>query len=303
VLELNHPDIFRAVLENLPTGVYLVDRERRILFWNEGAQKITGYLRQDVVGRFLREHFLTATGAGEQVDADPFEPINAVFRDGKASITKASILHKEGYRLPVVLQTIPIRNSHGEVIVAVESFDVNPSTPDRRRREAAILRQEDLDAMLGIPSQVYMEAHLAENLANLASRRVPFAILTVEVGRMDHFLKSFGAGVVAPILRVIAHAIENSVRPADLLGRWSENQFMVVLEGCKEGMVERAGNRIRRMIGDSQFEWWGDTFPVEASLGGADARPEDTPEQLVGRAEKSLLESIAAGGNRVTVQK
>ncbi len=37
-----HQDLYRTVLENLPTGVYVVDRERRILFWNDGAEQITG---------------------------------------------------------------------------------------------------------------------------------------------------------------------------------------------------------------------------------------------------------------------
>ena len=58
--ELNDPEIYRTVLDTLQTGVYIVDRNRRIRFWNEGAEQITGYLRQDVVGRFLRDHFLTS---------------------------------------------------------------------------------------------------------------------------------------------------------------------------------------------------------------------------------------------------
>jgi len=39
-------DVYRAVLESLATGVYLIDRERRILFWNHAAEQITGYLRR-----------------------------------------------------------------------------------------------------------------------------------------------------------------------------------------------------------------------------------------------------------------
>ena len=52
MLDLQNPEIFRAALESLQTGVCMVDRERKINFWNDGAEKITGYLRQDVVGRF-----------------------------------------------------------------------------------------------------------------------------------------------------------------------------------------------------------------------------------------------------------
>lgn len=46
--ESNDPEIYRSVLEHLETGVYIVDRNRRVRFWNEGAEQITGFLRQDV---------------------------------------------------------------------------------------------------------------------------------------------------------------------------------------------------------------------------------------------------------------
>jgi len=58
VSELDNPEVFPSILETLPTRVYLVDRNRKILFWNGGAENVTGYLRQDVVGHFLREHLL-----------------------------------------------------------------------------------------------------------------------------------------------------------------------------------------------------------------------------------------------------
>jgi PAS domain S-box-containing protein len=65
--EFDSPEIFRSVLETLLTGVYLVDRNRKILFWNDGAEEITGYLRQDVVGRFLRDICSRPTGPSRKI--------------------------------------------------------------------------------------------------------------------------------------------------------------------------------------------------------------------------------------------
>src|SRR5579863_279150 len=108
--ELNDPEIYQTILDGLQTGVYLVDRNRRIRFWNEGAEQITGYLRQDVVGRFLRDHLLTTGDNAKDLDSDPDDPINLAFRDGKPSTLEVSILHKEGYRVPIILRTSPVRN-------------------------------------------------------------------------------------------------------------------------------------------------------------------------------------------------
>jgi diguanylate cyclase (GGDEF)-like protein/PAS domain S-box-containing protein len=299
--ELDHPELFRLVLENLQTGVFLVDRDRKILFWNDGAQRITGYLPQDVVGRLPREHFLAPNGNVQVGGLHVGDPVNLVFRDGKASVNEVSLLHKEGYRIPVVLRTVRIRDSHGAVIVAAESFDINLSAQRRTRRHAAIAERGQLDPVACVPSKALMEAQLVEKLTRFAQRRSYFSVLLVEPGQMDHFAKTLGKGVVPTILRVIAHAIENSLRPDDLVGRWSGNQFVALLEGCKEAEVQNVGERIRKMIGNSEFEWWGDAFPLTAALGGAGIREGDREEDLLSRAQRSLQESITAGGDRVTV--
>jgi len=52
---IDDPQLFRHVLEDLPVGVYVVDRELRIRFWNHGAEQLTGYLAHEVVGHGLEE--------------------------------------------------------------------------------------------------------------------------------------------------------------------------------------------------------------------------------------------------------
>jgi len=299
--EFDNPEIFRSILETLPTGVYLVDRNRKILFWNSGAEEITGYLRQDVVGHFLREHLLATSDELKDADSDPTDPLSGVFRDGKSTTANVSILHKEGYRVPIVLRSVPIRSERGAIVVAAECFDINISASDRTRRHAVIAESGCLDEVLGIPARTFMEPHLRERVTAFAERQIPFGILLIQVDQMDHLRAARGPGVVPTVLRVVARTIENSLRTTDLVGCWSENQFLVVLMECKETEVERVAHRIMKMICQSEIEWWGDKISVTAAFGGAGSRPGDTLELLVGRAGKSLLRSIAEGGNRVTI--
>ena len=299
--EFDNPEIFRSILETLPTGVYLVDRNRKILFWNSGAEEITGYLRQDVVGHFLREHLLATSDELKDVDSDPTDPLSGVFRDGKSTTANVSILHKEGYRVPIVLRSVPIRSERGAIVVAAECFDINISASDRTRRHAVIAESGCLDEVLGIPARTFMEPHLRERVTAFAERQIPFGILLIQVDQMDHLRAARGPGVVPTVLRVVARTIENSLRTTDLVGCWSENQFLAVLMECRETEVERVAHRIMKMVCQSEIEWWGDKISVTAAFGGAGSRPGDTLELLVGRAGKSLLRSIAEGGNRVTI--
>lgn len=299
--ELNAPEIYQTVLDGLGTGVYIVDRNRRIRYWNEGAEQITGYRRQDVVGHFLRDHLLTTSGEAKDLESDRDDPINLAFLDGKPSVMDVSILHKEGYRVPIVLRTIPIRNSRGAVVGVSESFEQNRSASAWTRRRAAFADFGCLDSMTGVAAQTFMDTQLRENLITHAEHHIPFGILLIQVDHLQEFRASRGPGVVANILRVVAQSAENSLRPTDLVGCWGENQFLALLLECKESEVAPVGERVRRMIGRSEIEWWGDRFSVTSPVGGAGCRMGDTPETLIERAAASLHESIEKGGNCVTV--
>jgi diguanylate cyclase (GGDEF)-like protein/PAS domain S-box-containing protein len=299
--ELDDPEVYRSVLEHLETGVYIVDRNRRVRFWNEGAEQITGFLRQDVVGRFLREHLLAIGDASKALESDPDDPINLAFRDGKSTVVDVSILHKNGYRIPVVLRTNPIRNSRGAVVGASESFERNRSASDWTRRQAMYADFGCLDSVTGLAAQSFMETQLRENLITFAEHNIPFGILLIQVDHLDQFRATRGPGVVPTILRVVAQSLENCLRPTDLVGCWGENQFLAVLMECRESEVVRVGERVRRMIGMAEIEWWGDKFSVTSPLGGAGCRAEDTVELLIERATASLQESIEKGGNCVVV--
>jgi diguanylate cyclase (GGDEF)-like protein/PAS domain S-box-containing protein len=298
--EFENPEIFRSILEVLPTAVYLVDRNRKITFWNAGAEEITGYLRQDVVGRFLREHLLDPNDE-VSFGSNAFDPLSAAFRDGKSSTGDVSILHKQGYRVPILLRTVPIRNERGSVVGVAECFEKNICASDHTRRQSAAVELGCLDAVTGLPDQTFMDAHISKQLTIFAERHVHFGILLAQVDKLDHFRAARGPNVVPTILRVVAQSLENSLRPADMLGCWSEYRFVAVLMECRESDVNSVANRIKKMVGQSEIEWWGDKFSVTAAFGGAGTRAGDTLELLMERAESSLLESIAAGGNRVTV--
>lgn len=51
-------EFYRDVLNNLFDGVYFVDRECRITFWNKTAERLTGYVAREVVGRRCADNIL-----------------------------------------------------------------------------------------------------------------------------------------------------------------------------------------------------------------------------------------------------
>lgn len=294
-------EFFRMVLEGLRTAVYVVARDGKTLFWNDGAERITGHLRQDVVGRVCGDNFLGEADSADKDLSGARAPIAAVIREGKALEAQVSLRHKTGHRIPVQLWAFPIRNADGSIVGAVESFQEISSTSDWDRRHTKLATYGCLDQASGVLNHGMVQAHLRESVGMFADHPIPFSILCIEIDQLAKIQARDGPGAIAAVLRVVGHTLESSLRPTDFLGRWQDNQFLAILTECSGAEIASASERLRRMVSTSKIEWWGDPVPLTISLGGASVRPGDTPERMVERAEESLRKSIAQGGNRTMV--
>jgi len=113
----DNPTLFQSVLENLPVGIYIVDRERRVRFWNQGAEQITGYHAHEVVGQTCLGRLDHCDQHGRVLCGDRC-PINATFHDGHGQCAFAFSMHKEGHRIGVQLKTVPIFDDE-ELLIGV----------------------------------------------------------------------------------------------------------------------------------------------------------------------------------------
>ena len=77
------------------------------------------------------------------------------------------------------------------------------------------------------------------------------------------------------------------------IGRWNDDQFLVILNACREEALHAVRERVRRMLANDGIEWWGERRSLPISIGEATAQPDDTIESLIERAQKSLAAAAA----------
>ncbi len=111
-----------AVLDCMFDGIYVVDRSRRIIFWNRGAEDTTGYKRDEVIGRCCAESILCHIDQEGTLLCQGDCPLQKAMRTGTDYEAKVYPYHKSRRRFPVVTHVSPIRDPSGEVIGAVEVF-------------------------------------------------------------------------------------------------------------------------------------------------------------------------------------
>ena len=292
--ELQDLEIFRTVLDSLQTGVYLIDRGGKIRFWNDGAERITGYRRHDVLGRFCHENILVPCNDRGCALCGATCPFMQTLHDGQSREVRIQLRHKQGHRVPAHMRIVPIRDPHGSIIGIAESFDALRFTSDRDRHQHNLATYGCLDETTGTPNHGFTQFHLRENLASFAEYHLPFGIARIRIDRLGHFQKAYGREAVDSILRVVAETMRSGLRPNDFLGRWTDDQFLAILMDCGLAGMEEAGARMRKVVGCAGLQWWGDELSATISLGYSAAQAGDTIESLLERAQRSLEQKSAS---------
>jgi PAS domain S-box-containing protein len=108
----------RLILDSLGDGVYVTDVDRRIVYWNQAAEQITGWSMHDMVGRHCFDSLLSHVDKdGHQLCGNEYCPLHRSIVTGASSgVPLVFAQRKDGRRTPVQVTVAPIRNAAGQVI-------------------------------------------------------------------------------------------------------------------------------------------------------------------------------------------
>jgi diguanylate cyclase (GGDEF)-like protein len=288
-------DVHRLVLEALPLGVYLLNREGRVTVWTAGAEQLTGYLRQDVLGRLREADFI------ETAEGDTTASLLSGAQSPPAGTPLVSLRCKNGHYLAVGFRTIALRDESGKFLGTLRIFEPTSSPRFRNRRQNKLAAYGCLDPSTGVLNHSMIQARLRESLNLHALYPIPFSILCYEVDNLPKLAARYGHAVVDAALRSVANAFETGLRPTDFVGRWMGQEFLAILPACGESEVTKVAERLTKLAQHSTVAWWGDTLHLTVSVGAAVAHDNDSVSSMVARAEEGLRKSNATGGNRATV--
>ncbi len=111
-----------TVLDCIFDGVYIVDPARTVLFWNRGAEQITGYTAQEIEGRKCFDGLLNHIDEHGNILCQGKCPILRALNSGQHVRAKIYPMHKSGKRFPVMTHIAPIHDHTGAVVAAIEVF-------------------------------------------------------------------------------------------------------------------------------------------------------------------------------------
>jgi PAS domain S-box-containing protein len=288
MLDLEDPQLLQAILDNLQIGLYVSDRQGRIVFWNDGAEKITGYMRHTVLGHVCGD----VRQVGHQRKVCPFcgnpRSTEDTLQQGRVIGAELYLEHKAGYVIPVHARAVPVRHGQGAVTGVLRIFEERQSPISASRKHLAT--HGCLDALSGVPNHRFTKFHLQEGLLSFAEYNLPFGILCIAIAEIEDIRKRYGREATFAMLHMVAQTAVHVLGPTAFLGRWGDNEFIGILVNCDRAELEKLGSELQRIGSATHITWWDDDIRFEVLVTKAMVRPGDTLETLLQRAERRFIE-------------
>jgi len=291
------------LLDSLFDGVYFVNTERRITYWNAAAERITGYSRAQATGSSCADNLLRhVDGSGCEL-CDTRCPLTDTLRDGKPREAAVYLHHRLGHRVPVSVRTSSVHDEHGELVGAVEIFSDNSSSLQILMEYEKLKQEAFVDALTGIGNRRYGEMTLTTRVYELHTHGIPFGLLFLDIDRFKEVNDRHGHKTGDDVLVMVAKSIATALRKIDVVARWGGEEFVVVLPGANGAVLAAVAERMRMLIEKSFLMTGAGRLQVTISIGATLSRPDDTVMSAVGRADRLMYHSKQAGRNRVSADE
>ena len=294
-------ELHKSIVDYLADGVYFVEPDRTIRYWNRGAERLAGYKAPELVGRHCYDNILAHVDAQGNSLCHSTCPLAASMSDGESRDVTIWLRHREGYRKPVRVRTAAVRDEAGVIIGGVETFS-DASAVVRAAEAADRARLEALtDELTGLPNRRMFDAALRGRLENLGRYGWQFGLLVVDIDLFKAVNDQFGHAFGDAVLAGVAKTLQGAVRGGDMVARWGGEEFAVLVEASDVAGLGETAERVRALVGQSEVRHDNKVVTVQVSVGGSLASRDDSAEVLFERVDGALYSAKRDGRNRIAI--
>jgi len=177
--------LYKSLLDKLFDGVYFVYCDRRITYWNQAAEGITGYSASEVLGTHCFDNILV------HIDDDGHSlcfdgcPLAQTLHDNERREVDVYLRHKLGHRVSVNVRVTPITDQAGRITGAVEVFSSNSA---KKRTESRVRELENIafqDSLTEVPNRHYAELKVEHALQEVErfNRGIGLLLMDLDTGK------------------------------------------------------------------------------------------------------------------------
>ena len=296
---MDNEKLYREIIGHMREGAYFTDTDRRILFWNQAAESITGYKEEEIVGIQCENTPLKhIDGEGNLICVEGC-PLHRAIIDGQHKKHDVFVKHKDGHRVAVTVGTFPVKEN-GVIIGAIEVFGPASLVIYDDELITQLASSAMNDKLTGLPNRRRVENFIDLRLREMLRYHYKVCVVFMDIDHFRDLNNNYGHDAGDAVLRTVSKTIMDMTRNTDMFGRWGGEEFVGIYTIKDDSDTFLIGEKIRSLVENTKVEYEGVTLSATVSIGATMARAGDSPETVVKRADELMYQSKQSGRNRVT---
>ena len=199
--------LYELIVSGLPMALFVVDASCQIVEFNQAAEELSGWSKEEVMGRYCADVL-------ESTLCEDSCPLQESLQTGKTSIGKeALITTKNRDKIPIFFSSSALTDENGKLIHGIEVFrDASAIKKLQEQKNNIIsLFTHDLKAPVAIAGG-FVERLLKGKAGPLTEKQQSYLeTIRREIGRLEGYILAF-----LEISRIEAGQIELQLNPLDL---------------------------------------------------------------------------------------
>jgi len=168
-----------------------------------------------------------------------------------------------------------------------------------KEAHARIEELAQIDELTGALSRRYIMQALSDEMTRSQRRAEPCSIAIIDLDHFKRINDRCGHLVGDEVLQGFSIAVGANIRGIDRLGRYGGEEFLLVLPHVSKEQAAAAVNRLRKIVAEVNWTAISDGLTVTMSAGVTQIEPDETPGEILARADAALYRAKDAGRNCV----
>ncbi|TRX00901.1 putative bifunctional diguanylate cyclase/phosphodiesterase [Candidatus Methylobacter oryzae] len=210
-----------VIFNNIGEGIFVTDKDRKIVSINDAFTELTGFTQQDVYGQDAQ--FLQSKKNSLKM-ADELNNFTKTVNNWQGEVWRR---HKSNADFPSWTTVNEVKDSNGEVLHYVHVF-MDITHFKKAQDHLGFLAYHD--PLTRLPNRLLLKDRIDHSLQNALREGSQAAVLFLDLDRFKGINDTYGHAVGDGLLREVAKRIKNLVRKEDTVSRYAGDEFVVFME-------------------------------------------------------------------------
>lgn len=298
-IEMQKNCLYQALKDALELNFWV---EPVVIYSNQFEEKKEGYIFQNVFQldetTFVKKELFNGNPIAELEEIDNFVGLNYTLVSYIDNLPTHIVglgrcgLSESGKFTDVVLET---------VLLMLNIFALSYQTILKKE---ALFHQSVKDGLTKLFNRRYFDSALNMAVERCGRQIEPyFSLIMFDIDHFKKFNDTYGHQTGDDVLQEVANAVGKSIRKTDVFCRYGGEEFTIILPGTSAESGKVAAEKIRKVVEKLVIKTPIDETNVTISLGIAEYKLNQTPDEILKNADTALYQSKENGRNQSTIYK